>query len=330
MTILVRMVSLQSERGLEIMAKKEKVTLTPEEIEAKKARKKEKRKIFGKTFERAIAWMLAVVLVYCVTYMALSNKTLGAASAAPAQSSAQTTQPATKSDWDTSASGNGSSQSGSQSSASGDSASGGNAAQGADAASPAAASDVAAVVEKFKSAALNSEDVPKYQNMTLRDYNFSSNLVNSLMGIAEGLISKNSGKENTASTGLSGGIEQLTADDVKSATMSTNGGKTTVHIELKEQTDGADGQAHEGPVGHGIGVLGGIDEVVSNFPGVTVNDIELVYQNPVIDVVIDDASNKVESGKESYTVFINLKSAKVAISTLSGTAYIDYEYIIGE
>ncbi len=313
------------------MAKKEKVTLTPEEIEAKKARKKEKRIIFGKTFERAIVWMLAVVLVYSVTYISLNNKGVAAVSAAPTQSGSQNAGGnASKSDWDTSANGNGSSQSGSQGSTSGDNASGGNAAQSADAAAPAAASDVAAVVEKFKSAALNSEDVPKYQNMALRDYNFSSNLVNSLMGIAEGLVSKNSGKENTASTGLSGGIEQLTADDVKSATMSTNGGKTTVHIELKEQTDGANGQSHEGSVGHGIGVLGGIDDVVSNFPGVTVNDIELVYQNPIIDVVIDDASNKVESGKESYTVFINLKSAKVAISTLSGTAYIDYEYIIGE
>lgn len=56
------------------MAKKEKVTLTPEEIEAKKARKKEKRIIFGKTFERAIVWMLAVVLVYSVTYISLNNK----------------------------------------------------------------------------------------------------------------------------------------------------------------------------------------------------------------------------------------------------------------
>ena len=60
------------------MAKKEKVTLTPEEIEAKKARKKEKRIIFGKTFERAIVWLLAVVLVYSVTYISLNNKGVAA------------------------------------------------------------------------------------------------------------------------------------------------------------------------------------------------------------------------------------------------------------
>jgi hypothetical protein len=113
------------------MAKKEKVTLTPEEIEAKKARKKEKRIIFGKTFERAIVWLLAVVLVYSVTYISLNNKGVAAVSAAPTQSGSQNAGgSASKSDWDTSANGSGSSQSGSQGSTSGDNASGGNAAAG--------------------------------------------------------------------------------------------------------------------------------------------------------------------------------------------------------
>ena len=113
------------------MAKKEKVTLTPEEIEAKKARKKEKRIIFGKTFERAIVWLLAVVLVYSVTYISLNNKGVAAVSATPAQSGSQNAGgSASKSDWDTSANGSGSSQSGSQSSTSGNNASGGNAAAG--------------------------------------------------------------------------------------------------------------------------------------------------------------------------------------------------------
>ena len=113
------------------MAKKEKVLLTPEEIEAKKARKKEKRIIFGKTFERAIVWLLAVVLVYSVTYISLNNKGVAAVSAAPSQSGSQNAGgSASKSDWDTSANGSGSSQSGSQSSTSGNNASGGNAAAG--------------------------------------------------------------------------------------------------------------------------------------------------------------------------------------------------------
>ena len=129
------------------MAKKEKVTLTPEEIEAKKARKKEKRIIFGKTFERAIVWLLAVVLVYSVTYISLNNKGVAAVSATPAQSARRmpAAARASKSDWDTSANGSGSSQSGSQSSTSGDNASGGNAAAatGVDAAAAAEAINAA-------------------------------------------------------------------------------------------------------------------------------------------------------------------------------------------
>ena len=129
------------------MAKKEKVTLTPEEIEAKKARKKEKRIIFGKTFERAIVWLLAVVLVYSVTYISLNNKGVAAVSATPAQGGSQNAGgSASKSDWDTSANGSGSSQSGSQGSTSGDNASGGNAAAaeaGVDAAAAAEAINAA-------------------------------------------------------------------------------------------------------------------------------------------------------------------------------------------
>ena len=129
------------------MAKKEKVTLTPEEIEAKKARKKEKRIIFGKTFERAIVWLLAVVLVYSVTYISLNNKGVAAVSAAPSQGGSQNAGgSASKADWDTSANGSGSSQSGSQSSTSGDNASGGNAAAaeaGVDAAAAAEAINAA-------------------------------------------------------------------------------------------------------------------------------------------------------------------------------------------
>ena len=71
------------------------------------------------------------MLVYSVTYISLNNKGVAAVSAAPTQSGSQNAGgSASKSDWDTSANGSGSSQSGSQSSTSGDNASGGNAAAG--------------------------------------------------------------------------------------------------------------------------------------------------------------------------------------------------------
>lgn len=57
------------------MAKKEKIELTPEERQARRTRKKEKRKIFGDTFVRACAFFLAVAFVYSVTYVAFGQGT---------------------------------------------------------------------------------------------------------------------------------------------------------------------------------------------------------------------------------------------------------------
>lgn len=57
------------------MAKKEKIELTPEERQAREARKKEKRKIFGETFLKACALFLAVVFVYSITYVAFGQGT---------------------------------------------------------------------------------------------------------------------------------------------------------------------------------------------------------------------------------------------------------------
>ncbi len=70
-----------------------------------------------------------MVLVYSVTYISLNNKGVAAVRQLPHRAALQNAGgSASKSDWDTSANGSGSSQSGSQSSTSGDNASGGNAA----------------------------------------------------------------------------------------------------------------------------------------------------------------------------------------------------------
>lgn len=57
------------------MAKKEAVVLTPEELQAQKERKIEKRKIFGDTFVKAIAMLLSILLVYSIVYIAFGQGT---------------------------------------------------------------------------------------------------------------------------------------------------------------------------------------------------------------------------------------------------------------
>lgn len=54
---------------------KSKPVLTPEELEAKNARKEEKRKIFGETFFKSLAVLMSIVLVYSIVYIAFGQGT---------------------------------------------------------------------------------------------------------------------------------------------------------------------------------------------------------------------------------------------------------------
>ena len=54
---------------------KNKPVLTPEELEAKNARKEEKRKIFGETFFKSLAVLMSIVLVYSIVYIACGQGT---------------------------------------------------------------------------------------------------------------------------------------------------------------------------------------------------------------------------------------------------------------
>lgn len=53
--------------------KKQKPVLTPEELQAKRERKAEKAKIFGKTFVSVLAVLLSILLVYSMVYMAFGQ-----------------------------------------------------------------------------------------------------------------------------------------------------------------------------------------------------------------------------------------------------------------
>ena len=54
---------------------KNKPVLTPEELEAKNARKEEKRNIFGETFFKSLAVLMSIVLVYSIVYIAFGQGT---------------------------------------------------------------------------------------------------------------------------------------------------------------------------------------------------------------------------------------------------------------
>ena len=317
------------------MAKKEKVTLTPEEIEAKKARKKEKRIIFGKTFERAIVWLLAVVLVYSVTYISLNNKGVAAVSATPAQSGSQNAGgSASKSDWDTSANGSGSSQSGSQSSTSGDNASGGNAAAEAGVDAAAAAEAINAATAKAVAAGYHWTRSAQYTqpidvgsatsglNTLIKGIDSEASLdsvVGGFLGIGDkemDIEKGGSAAEQIEYHGENYALQatSLQASDLKNLKVDGNTYTFEVENASSPQTDKSTAMSR---LTNDILTQDQVSTEIKNFVSVAnVNSAAIEYSNIKATVVIEDGTLK--EFKYSYDGKVTDLSIKIAIVSVNG------------
>lgn len=114
-----------------------------------------------------------------------------------------------------------------------------------------------------------------------------------------------------------GDYAKLSAADVTAATATADAQATTLKITLKEQTDGVNGVATEGPVGRGIGVLGGIDGVVKDLTdkGLKIDlskgSVELKYTNASITLKIDNATGKIIEGLWTHKTNVSVKNVKI-------------------
>ena len=322
------------------MAKKEKVTLTPEEIEAKKARKKEKRIIFGKTFERAIVWLLAVVLVYSVTYISLNNKGVAAVSATPAQSGSQNAGgSASKSDWDTSANGSGSSQSGSQSSTSGDNASGGNAAAAtgaAEAINAATAKAVAAGYHWTRSAQytqpIDVGSATSGLNTLIKGIDSEASLdsvVGGFLGIGDKEMDIEKGGSAAEQIDYHGEnyalqATSLKAEDLKNLKVDGNTYTFEVENATSPQTDKSTAMSR---LTNDILTQSMVDSEIKNFiSAAKINSATIEYTNIKATVVIEDGNLK--EFKYSYdgnVAELNIKVSFISVSG-KGAMHVDAAY----
>lgn len=195
--------------------------------------------------------------------------------------------------------------------------------------------DKAQVVDAYKKAASAAGKIKRVQYMKLTKFSLSeSGKDSSLKGIAEKLVGNADGQTGE---GIPGNFGALTANDVSSAKATTKNGVTTINIVLNNQTDYAQGYPGTkkddawgaGPVGHGVGVLGSIDSVVSQIPGCKVEnekDVTVTYTNAKINATIKNG--KVVSGDMSYVVQIKAK-VKIVIASFNGSGTIQYNYKIG-
>ena len=181
------------------------------------------------------------------------------------------------------------------------------------------------IVEFYKKAAAATGKINANDKMELLSLDGGTTgagkLIDLFEPIAKSALAKNSGPIDH----ITGGYENLTADDVSSATatLSPDGKTTHVRINLKQQVDGMNGKSKEGHVGHGVSILDGVQKAIDQLDGVSVDtsegEIKLTYNDAYIDCTVDNATGKVVSGKWHYKVNVNIDNTKAKIGIIPAT-----------
>lgn len=139
-----------------------------------------------------------------------------------------------------------------------------------------------------------------------------------LFSAASGTIANTLEKQSTATDYIPASSHaDLKASDCKSAKckVSADGKYTDYIIYLKEQTDGATGDSHNGgPVARGIGTLGNIDEALNALGASFTSgkeNVKLTYANAYIKARVDNKTGMIVNGSYYYLVKINITEAKI-------------------
>ena len=128
----------------------------------------------------------------------------------------------------------------------------------------------------------------------------------------------------------------LKASDVKSAKaiVSADGKYTDYIIYVKDQTDGPNGDSHNGgPVARGVGTLGSIDEALNQLGAEFKSgkeNVKLTYTNAYIFARVDNSTGKIINGTYHYLVKINISEAelKLGISAKVKNMYGEVDYFV--
>lgn len=133
--------------------------------------------------------------------------------------------------------------------------------------------------------------------------------------------------------GITGGFDNLTADDAQSVKAYKNGEYTVIEMTMKPQTDPIHADEQSGSVGHAISVLGDIAKVLAEFPQFNVDvenaDIVIRYVNPTVKVKINK-DGYIEKGTWKYTCDPEIRNLKISGFTFKkADAKIDYIITVG-
>lgn len=180
------------------------------------------------------------------------------------------------------------------------------------------------IVEFYKKAATETDKnkITANTKMELVDLQ-ADGALSAFVKIFKPAVANALSKNSTPTDHVTGGYKNLTADDVASATASDDGKYTTITINLKDQTDGFNGESKSGHVGHGVTVLGSVQNAINEIDGLSAEQgdgtVQLKYNNAKIDVKVDNETGKIVSGKWFYKVDILIDNVKMKMGILSVT-----------
>lgn len=186
----------------------------------------------------------------------------------------------------------------------------------------------AEILAFYKDIAKKNSDVSCYQAFNLKKINLGSTVISSILTpMIKDVISSNS-KDIPR---FPGDMNVFCEDDIISAAFKkADNGNVTITLKLKDQTDGLEGEKYEGTVGHGIGVVGNVPQLLKD-NNVTIADIskasgEITYTNAVITITADKDGMLIKGGcKWSYTATAWAKNVKIQGMTMKNAdGVVDY------
>ena len=203
---------------------------------------------------------------------------------------------------------------------------------------PAAAKTVAEIVADYVKARKATKPAPAgKQTMVLNGEISGDGGLGGLLQVASPIINRVLKKNSTNTDYVPASSHaDLKASDVKSAKaiVSADGKYTDYIIYVKDQTDGPNGDSHNGgPVARGVGTLGSIDEALNQLGAEFKSgkeNVKLTYTNAYIFARVDNSTGKIINGTYHYLVKINISEAelKLGISAKVKNMYGEVDYFV--
>lgn len=177
--------------------------------------------------------------------------------------------------------------------------------------------DIATVVAYYNKAHKATNPAPKgHSTMKLDGEITGDGALGTVLKVASPII-ESTLEKNSVETDYIPGRGELKASDVTKAKAVSKNGVTEIVIQLKEQVDGPEADAHTaGSVARGIGTLGNINNALESLGAELYSGREtftLTYKDAYIKCKVDENTGKITGGTWHYAVHILVVDAEIKL-----------------